>query len=69
MLSEAQEENCYCDRGCMSQSNREQGADDRRAAFFLQAKSHGKQPAHGWIQTVVGTEKRQRNPGPVVIHG
>ena len=69
MLDEAQGENCQRDRGGVSKSNREERADNRGAALFLQAQSQRKQPAHGGIQTVVGPEKRQRNPRPAVIHG
>jgi len=69
MLDEAQGENSQCDSVCVSESNREEGADDRGAALFLQANGQHKQPAHGSIQTVVSPEKRQGNPWPVVIHG
>jgi hypothetical protein len=69
MLNEAQEDNRQCDSGGVSESNWQQGAAARRPALFLQAKSQREQPAHGWIQTVIGPEKRQSDPGPVVIHG
>jgi len=68
MLNEAQGENRQRDGGGVSESNREEGADDRGPAFFLQAKGQRKQPAHGGIQTVVCPENGQSNPGPVVIH-
>ncbi len=62
MLNEAQGENCQRDSGCVSESDREEDADDRGAALFLQAKDQRKQPAHGWIQTVVCPENGQSNP-------
>ena len=65
MLNETQKENCHGNRGCVSESNRKQRANDCRAALFLQAKRERKQPAHGGIQTVVGPEKRQGNPWPI----
>ena len=37
--------------------------------FSWKTQGEGKQPAHRRIQTVVGSEKRQRNPGPIVVHG
>jgi hypothetical protein len=68
MLDEAQRKNCKSDRGGVSERNRDEGAEDCRAALFLQAQGQRKQPAHGWIQTVVCAEKHQGNPRPVVIH-
>src|ERR1700684_2597227 len=68
MLNEAQGEDRRRDRRRVSESNRQQGPDHRRPALFLQAKRQRKQPAHGGIQTVVSPEKRQSDPGPVMIH-
>jgi hypothetical protein len=69
MLDKTQDENCQGDRGCVSEGDREEGADDCGAAVFLQAKGQREQPAHSWIQPVVRPENGQSNPGPSVIHG
>ena len=65
MLDEAQGENRQHNSGGMSEGNRDQGADNRGPPFFLQAKRQRKQPAHGWIQTVVCPENARATHGQV----
>src|ERR1700722_16782553 len=69
MLDEAQGKNCQRNGGGMSESDRDECANDRRAALLLQTEGQRKQPAHGGIQPVVGPEECQRNPGPRMSHG
>ena len=58
-----------CDRERVSESDCGESAEHCAPVLLLQAKRNGKQPAHGRVNAVKGTQAKEGKPWPEVIHG
>src|SRR5687768_1332383 len=48
----------------MPQRNGREGPDNGGTAALLQAERNGEEPAHAGVNTMIGAEQRQADPGP-----
>ncbi len=56
------------DGGGVPKRDRGEGLQDGASPLLLQAQGHREEPAHGRVEAVVGSQRRQREPGPALGH-